>query len=303
MEYIQVKIKQHRKKNRKNFWGILLALPGIITLILVLAYPLIKAFILSFQKYDLLKDQVPTFNKLNNFIKFFEDPNFLLYTKNTFIWIFFTVAGLFVVGITLALILSKDIKFRGLFRGLALIPWVTPPVVAGLVWRWMLDGQWGILNYLLLKFHLIKEPIVWLYQMPYVWICVIIVAIWKFFPFWYINLLAGLQMISKELYDASSIDGATSLQVFFYITLPMLQPVLFVLFILQIIWSANEFTMIWVMTQGGPGNITMTIAPLVYVTSFRYYRMGYGAAIGVMLMFTMIIISIIYINKVKQDVA
>jgi multiple sugar transport system permease protein len=152
--------------------------------------------------------------------------------------------------------------------------------------------SWGIIN----------EPIQWLADPKVIWLSVIIVSLWRHFPFWYVNLLAGLQVIPQELYEVAKIDGASALSAFWHITLPMLRPIIVVLFLLETIWRSNEFTTIWTLTQGGPGNATMTLAPLVYMQSFKFYRMGSASAIAVLLTAAMLVFTAIYLRRTALDI-
>ncbi|WP_218113319.1 carbohydrate ABC transporter permease [Atribacter laminatus] len=289
-------------KNLKkgNSYGLILTIPALLGIAIFIALPLVRSILLSFNSLYLLEGMDSgKYIGFKNYVKFFNDPNLFLFLKNTIIWVFGSVFGPGILGMILGLLLNRRIKARPLWRGLALIPWVMPPVVVGMIWRWILDGQWGILNRLLQQIHIIDKPILWLADTSYVMLSIVQVAIWKFFPFWFVNILAGLQVIPQEMYEAAIIDGASSFNVFTKITLPQLRPILFVLVLLQTIWSFNEFTIIWVLTQGGPGNTSMTLAPLVYVNSFKYYRMGYGASIGVVIMIITMIFTAIYLKREK----
>jgi multiple sugar transport system permease protein len=203
----------------------------------------------------------------------------------------------------LALLLNRNLRFRGVYRALALIPWVMPMVAAGLVWRWIFDGAYGILNYSLLQLGIIHQYVTFLADLTFTWPSVLIVSWWKGYPFVYAVLLAGLQGISKEMYEAAAIDGATGWKAFLNVTLPQLRPVLFVLVLLESIWTANDFTSIWVLTQGGPPpDYTMTLTQLVYVNTQVFDRTAYGAAIAVFLMVWMMVLTVLYVRRVNSDI-
>lgn len=292
---------QLSKAKKDKVWGILLLIPALFFISILILYPIMNGVWLSFHKLYLLTGLFPKFIGLANFTKFWKTPESFLYLKNTLIWLGGTISGQFIVGMTLALLLNRKMKFRSLYRGLAIIPWTMPVVATGIIWRWILDGEWGILNYILIRCGLIDNPIMWLSDPGVVWFSLLMVSIWKFFPFWFINILAGLQVIPQELYEAGRIDGTSKWTAFLYISLPHLSSIIAVLFLLQTIWCANEFPMIWVMTQGGPGNATMTLAPFIYLNSFRYYRMGYGASLGTLLMFFSLTLTIIYLSRYKTE--
>lgn len=291
-----------RPARRQALAGMLLAAPAVLAILVFIAYPVLDGIRLSFTNLYLLRGpEIADFVGLQNYATFLDDPKFPLYVRNTALWVVGCIASQFVLGLTLALLLNRRMRFRGAYRALAIVPWVMPPVVAGIVWRWIFNAQWGILNGLLLSLGLIAQPLNWLSDTTLVWVSVLAVALWKSVPFWYVNLLAGLQVIPRELYEAARIDGAGAWAAFWHITLPMLRPVIAVLLLLETIWRANDFAMIWVLTEGGPGDTTMTMAPLVYATSFKYYRMGLGAAEGVLLMLVMLVFAVIYLRRVRFD--
>jgi multiple sugar transport system permease protein len=174
--------------------------------------------------------------------------------------------------------------------------------VAAIVWQWIYNANWGIANHILRSIGLIQKNVVWLSDRKLIWPAILVVSVWKGYPFSYAFLLAGLQVIPQDLYEASTIDGATRWSAFRFITLPMLRPQLFVILLLQTVWTANDFTAIWVLTKGGPADYSMTISPLVYQTSFMFYRMGYGASIAVLLMAVVMVFAVLYIRYIRSDI-
>lgn len=283
--------------------GYLLLLPGLVGLAFFVVYPMLSGIALAFQRKYLLEPEKDAWIWFENFYKFlFENPKLGLYVGNTLIWVVGSVTGRVALGLVLALLLNREMRFRGIYRALALIPWVMPMVVAAIVWQWIFNANWGIANHILRSLGLIQKNIVWLSDRKFIWPAIILVSIWKGYPFAFAFLLAGLQVIPQDLYEAATIDGANRWTSFRHITLPMLRPQLFVILLLSIVWNANEFTAIWVLTKGGPADYTMTIAPLVYETSFMFYRMGYGAAIAVLLMVVVMSLAVIYIRTVRAEV-
>lgn len=283
--------------------GIALVLPTLALMTLLVGVPIVDAVTLSFKDLYLLRGLTATgFTGLSNYVRFFRDPNCLTYLRNTLVWVLGSVAGELIIGMAVALLLNRQSRARGILRGLILIPWLMPPVVVGVTWKWILDGQWGILNRIVTGAGILRNPIVWLADPRFMWPSIIMVDIWKNMPFAYVNLLAGLQMIPRELYEAAEIDGASKVRAFTSITLPMLKPVISVVVLLLTVWRANEFSLIWVLTQGGPGISSMTLAPLVYSTGFQYYRMSYASAIGVVLMAIMMLFMGIYVKRVRWDI-
>lgn len=283
--------------------GLLLLSPTMLLIVVLIGYPLIYSVTLAFKDLYLVKGiDSATWVGLDNFIRFFKDPQTPRIIRNTSLYVTGSLITQFSFGLLIATLLNRKLRFRGIMRAVALIPWVMPTLVATIVWRWILDGQWGILGYVLMQLGVINQPIQWLADPRVIWWSVILVSLWRHFPFWYVNLLAGLQVIPEELYEAAKIDGASTTTCFIHITIPMLRPIIVVLFLLETIWRSNEFTTIWTLTRGGPGSATMTMAPLVYMQSFSFYRMGYSSAIAVLLAIAMMIFTVIYLRRTALDI-
>lgn len=283
--------------------GVLMLLPIAAIIAVVIIFPLIRACMVSFTNtYWLQPRDQDRYVGLENYVWFLQNPKLLLYVKNTTIWVCGTLIGILVLGMILALLLSRQIRFRGLYRGLALVPLLMPNAATAIVWRWIFDGQWGILNYILTRLHVIDSYICWLVDPKYAWFAILMVSIWKHLPFMFVNLLAGLQVIPVELYDAGKVDGTTSWTAFRYITLPQLRGVLSVMILLEIIWLTNEAVLIWILTKGGPIDISMAVAPLVYATAFEYFRIGRASAIGTFLMLCTLVLVGMYLKRVEIDI-
>ncbi len=295
-------VQKASTKSRSQMQGWLLVLPTVILLVVLIAYPIGFAFYLSMQDLYLLRGfDTSKFVGLKNFIDFLSNPDTPRYFLNTFMWVAGTVLGELTIALGVALLLNRSFRGRGLIRGLILVPWVLSPVVAGVIWRWILDGQWGVLNHILMKVGLIAKPLQWLSDPNLVWISLIGVTIWKAFPFACVNILAALQVIPPELYEAAAIDGSNSWQAFKEVTFPLIKPVLTTVGLLLTIWRTNEFNMIWVMTQGGPGITTTTLSVHTYLQSFRYYRVSMGASIGVLLMIFLFFLTTIYVKRTQME--
>lgn len=295
-------VQKASTKSRSQMQGWLLVLPTVILLVVLIAYPIGFAFYLSMQDLYLLRGfDTSKFVGLKNFIDFLSNPDTPRYFLNTFMWVAGTVLGELTIALGVALLLNRSFRGRGLIRGLILVPWVLSPVVAGVIWRWILDGQWGVLNHILMKVGLIAKPLQWLSDPNLVWISLIGVTIWKAFPFACVNILAALQVIPPELYKAAAIDGSNSWQAFKEVTFPLIKPVLTTVGLLLTIWRTNEFNMIWVMTQGGPGITTTTLSVHTYLQSFRYYRVSMGASIGVLLMIFLFFLTTIYVKRTQME--
>src|SRR5262249_126249 len=266
---------------RESRLGYLGLLPALSVLAFVIAWPLYEAVRMSFFDIYLLTGFLKeTFVGAENYVRFVRDPNAPTYLVNTLIYVVGGTAGQFVVALTLALILGRRILFAAFWRGLAIVPWAMPITVTAMVWKWILNGQWGILNYVLVQVGILDEYVSWLSSPIWLWPSILVVNVWAGFPFMFINLLSGLQGIPREIYGAGRIDGGGAGALFWRITLPLLRPVIAALVLLSVIVHLREFATLWVLTSGGPGIRSTTLSPLVYVTSFRYFRLGYGAALG-----------------------
>jgi multiple sugar transport system permease protein len=291
-----------RARRREALVGYLCLAPALLVLAFVVAWPLYEAVRMSFYEIYLLTGFLKeTFAGLQNYVRFARDPNAPTYLLNTLVYVVGGTAGQFVVALLLALILGRRTAFAAFWRGLAIVPWAMPITVTAMVWRWILNGQWGILNYVLVQVGLLDEYVSWLSSQVWLWPSILMVNVWAGFPFMFVNLLSGLQAIPRELHEAARIDGAGPWAAFWRITLPLLRPVIAALLLLSVIIHLREFATIWILTSGGPGIRSTTLSPLVYVTSFRYFRLGYGAAIGVVLLSISLVFTVLYLRRVRFE--
>ena len=235
-----------------NIWPYLLIAPAVLIIIAVVLFPALNAVLMSFQSYDLRRPSDIGFVGLTNYIDVLQDKLFWASLWRTILWVVFGVGFQFVFGFILANFLNKSFRGRGVVRAVSLIPWVTPGVLIGLMWRWIYDGSYGVLNDLLMKVGLISAPVPFLAQESTVMPSVILTIIWQGIPFFALMLLAGLQGVPGELYEAADIDGATGFQKLFRITIPAIKNTIFVTTLLRIIWVANSVDVIFNMTGGGP---------------------------------------------------
>lgn len=261
--------------------GYILIIPLIVVLFGLLAYPITTALGITLQ--NKIVGMPGKFIGLGNYRELlFEDPIFWRVVRNGFLFTLGSVSLKMVLGMVMALVLNQPIFARGFFRGILLMPWVAPTVVTALSWRWMLDLT-GVFNYLLRSVGLLGAPVAWLAQYNTAMFALIMVNTWRGFPFFGVTLLAGMQSIPAELYEAAEMDGASAWQRFWHITLPSLRTVLLVAAILSIIWTFNDFSTVWLLTGGGPGNATDVFATYTYKLGFRASRLGYGQTVSVIL--------------------
>lgn len=280
-----------RKLGRDFGLAYLLLTPLILILFLLLAYPIASAIWITLQ--DKTIGMVGRFIGLGNYRELlFEDPFFWQVVRNGFIFTIGSVLLKLLVGMIMALVLNQPLIGRGLWRGLLLMPWVAPTVVTALSWRWMLDLT-GVLNLVLRDLGLMKGSIPWLAQYGTALFSLILVNTWRGFPFFGITLLAGMQAIPQELYEAAEIDGASVWQRFRYVTVPSLRTVMLVVTILSIIWTFNDFSIVWLLTGGGPGHATDVFATYTYKLGFVTSRLGYGQTVSVILAPVLIVIIMI----------
>lgn len=269
----------------------ILLLPLVLTLFLLLAYPIASALWITLQ--DKTIGMMGRFVGLQNYRELLlEDPFFWQVVRNGFIFTFGSVLLKLIVGMIMALVLNQPLRWRGLWRGLLLMPWVAPTVVTALSWRWILDLT-GVLNLTLRDLGLMKTSIPWLAQYGTALLSLVLVNTWRGFPFFGITLLAGMQAIPQELYEAAEMDGASVWQRFRFVTLPSLRTVILVVTILSTIWTFNDFSIVWLLTGGGPGHATDVFATYTYKLGFVTSRLGYGQTVSVILAPVLIVIILI----------
>jgi multiple sugar transport system permease protein len=271
-------------------------LPGTLLLVLVLGYPAIQSILYSFYP-----EGGGSAYTLNNYSILFKDPVFRQVFGNTVLFVILSVASHLLLGLGVALVLNVEIFAKPLFRLIALLPWVVPDVVAGIIWRWMYDPVYGSFNDLLMKVGLISTYVQWLSNPNLALLSVTFVNLWRGFPFVMLILLAGLQSIPRVLYEAAAIDGASRLQLFFRITLPSLRKMLVVALALDIVWEVRRFGLIQTMTQGGPGNITEVLSTYIYKQYFQFFRFEYASTVAVIMTVALLIISLPYIWMISQE--
>jgi len=269
--------------------------PGLLLLALFAIYPTIFLVKVSFQKYSPINAENP-FVGLQNYINLFQDHNFWNALKVTGIFVVTAVTIEFVLGMALALLLNQQILGKRIFRTLILLPVVMTPTVVGLMFRFMMNEQYGVLNYFieLLGF----QRTAWLSNPELALPALIITDIWQWTPFMAIILLAGLQGIPDDPIEAAKIDGANKWQIFIYVTIPMLSKIISIALLLRTIDSFRIYDTIYMMTNGGPVNVTSTLSWIVYDKGFKFLDFGYGAAICVILLIIVISLLMMVLRKI-----
>lgn len=265
---------------RKGTPYILLA-PALLFTVFILVYPVLQNLVNSFRDVSLVHEGRGWIGLLN-YQHVFGDPVFWLAFRNTAVY---AVAGTLLallIGLGLALILQMNTgRMGGVAACLYSVPWVISPVVAGFAWKWLLNDHFGILNYWLSSAGIVRTGTTWLGSPHWALLCVMVARAWQFYPFAMVMFLAGLRTIPVEQYEAASVDGASAIRKFFNITIPNLRPVSSVLLLLGVIWSFNDFNMVFVMTRGGPINASMVLPVLVREFSFVHFDLGKGSALSI----------------------
>ena len=280
----------------RHMWMVFV-LPGVLLLVLVLGWPAITSILYSFET-EQAGDAAYTLANYRNLLK---DPFFSTTFWNTAVFVFFSVILHLILGLAVAMVLNTALPAKALFRIIALLPWVVPDVVAGIIWKWMFDPIYGALNDLLIKIGLLNTPIEWLSNPKLAMASVILVNLWRGFPFVMLILLAGLQSIPRHLYEAAAIDGAPNLQQFIHITLPGLKKMIVVALALDIVWEVRRFGLIQAMTQGGPGVLTEVLSTYTYKQYFKFFRFEYASAISVVMTIVLLLVSLPYIWMISQE--
>ncbi len=283
-------------RNRQALYPYLLIAPALLFVILVVLFPVLRALLMSFQNYDLRRPGAIGFIGLTNYAAVAGDPLFRAALVRTLIWVLFGVGLQFVVGFILALLLHQHFAGRGIVRSVSLIPWVTPGVLIGLMWRWIYDGNFGVLNDLLVRLGIIRDFIPFLARKGTAFPSVIATIVWQGIPFFSIMLLAGLQGIPSSLYEAADIDGARPRQKLFYITIPSLRNTIFVTTLLRIIWVANSVDVIYSMTEGGPAYATQTLSVYIF-NKASSMNLGYASTMAVFLMLLLSFVAVPYLRS------
>ncbi|MFD0678868.1 MULTISPECIES: carbohydrate ABC transporter permease [unclassified Paenibacillus] len=275
----------------------LFLLPYLLIFVVFRFGPSVAGLFVGFTKWNIVGNA--TFAGLNNFEKLFRDPNFYISLKNTLAFLLMTLPALIVLSLLLAVLLNQKLRFRNSVRTIAIIPYVLIPAVVGIIWNWLYDNNFGILNYYLKAVGL--SPVEWLTSDKYALFSVAIVTIWSYMGYNMILYLAGLQDISAELYEAAKIDGANKMQSFMSITLPLLKPITSMIITLTLINTIQVFDQIFVMTNGGPGTATLTLVQYLYGTAFQNYNLGYGSTLGIAILVILVVLVQIQSRFLKLD--
>lgn len=291
-----------KQKYREELLAFSFLWPALLILVALLLYPLVDVIRLSFYDSNLQRE---VWVGLGNYVALFNDPLFWKAFIQTVVFTFFSVVLHLVIGLALALLLNMhlDATFRSLARGLLIVPWLLAPTVAGMIWVLMLQ-PFGVFNGFLVSLGLLDPngTISWLGDPSTALGSVTAMNVWRAFPFFMVMLLAGLQAIPRQLYEAAEIDGATLWEQFWHITLPQLRGVMATIVLLDSIWTFRAFDPVYVMTGGGPAHSSEVLATAIYFDGFQKLKFGYASAQAVVMFVVLFIVSAIYVRRTMRNV-
>jgi multiple sugar transport system permease protein len=295
--------KMGQREREDRILAIAMILPALLIISLVSLYPLLRSFWISVHNWNLLRPaEGHAFVGLANYLYVWRDPPFQESLRITAI---FTVSAVVVevcLAIGIALLLNRNFRGRTFVRMLALLPWAVPSVVNGIMWKWIMNASYGALNGLLYSLGIIKDYIIWLGSPTLALAMVVWADVWKETPFIMLLVLAALQTIPKDLYEAARVDGANAIQAFFNVTIPLIQPVLFVAVALRTIWALKSFDLIYTLTSGGPSGGTSVVGYYTYLKSFVNLNLGRGAASAYIMTAVVLILVVVYQRVLYREV-
>jgi ABC-type sugar transport system permease subunit len=275
----------------------MLVLPALLTILLVALFPLAWSLWESVHLHDLRMPWLGRpFIGLDNYVEALQDPRFWSSLGHTGFFAVVSVGLELIIGLGLALALNRAFRGRGLVRAAVLIPWAIPTVVSALLWRFMFEGQSGIVNRVLVSLGVLQAPVVWFIQPAAAWVPVILADVWKTTPFVALLLLAGLQNIDASLYEAARIDGASAWRQFRHVTLPLLRPAILVALIFRTLDAFRVFDLIYALTGGGPGTSTEPIALYTFNALLQNLQFGYGSALSIIVFLVTFGLALLYIR-------
>lgn len=284
---------------REQTLGYAFITPALFVLVLLVAYPFVIALYLSVT--DAFVGRPTTFVGLQNFINLLQHGTFRQTLANSFVFTGIAVTLKLILGLLLALALHQKLRFQRFWRGALLLPWVVPSALATLGWTWMFDSLYSVINWTLIHLGLIEVGPNWLGEAVLAKCAVIAVNVWRALPFFAISILAGLVSIPDELYEAAAADGAGAIQRFFYITLPLLKPVLAIVLLFSTIFTFSNFDIVYVLTRGGPVNSTHLFATLARQTGLESGLLGEGAAISLFMFPVLVIVVYMQLRFVRRE--
>ena len=280
--------------------GYLTIAPALFLILGLTLYPVGYSIWLSLlEKHSFFPQE--RFIGLENYIYLWSDPEFWSSFWLGLVYSFWTIVFQIVLGVAAALILNETFIGRNLIRGIVLFPYMIPTIVAVILWKWLLNDMYGVVNYWLLAIGIVQEPISWL-GADHIMLSTVVMSIWQFFPFVLLTILARLQTIPEKLYEAAKVDGASAFKRFIHITIPQIRGILFVVILLRSIWMFTKFDTVWLMGEGaGAGRFIRTLPVYAYMRTLTYYQAGLGAALAVIMFLILVICTIVYFRMFREE--
>lgn len=287
-------------KHKETLYSLLLLAPAAAVIVLLMGVPLVSVLLDSFTDRSFISP-VTEFVGLDNYVKLLTDASFWTIFGQTLVWTGFSVILQIAIGLAFAMLLNQRFRGRGFARGLFLLPWVTPVVVVALIWKWMLNDLYGVINNLLGTINPDWGDLAWFSDQSLALWTVIGVNIWRGVPFTMIIFLAGLQSVPRELVEAASVDGAGRLRTFANVTLPHLRGILLTVALIFTMFNFNNFDLIYLTTQGGPGELTTTLPVQTYLVAFKGLQLGDAAAWAILTLITIAILAVLYFAYIRRS--
>jgi multiple sugar transport system permease protein len=295
MSTLKVAARRGSLKAQERRTGFLLLVPALVAFIAIILLPFLQSLKLSFYKFTIDMEQ-PAFIGMGNFGRLLSDPGTATIWLNTLVFVVVTTGLTFVLGLAWALMMNQTFKSRAFVRAASLLPWVLPTTVTAFLAAWIFNGQYGVLNAVLLQAGLISEPITWLAEEKGAMAAVILTKAWLSVPLFMAFFLAGLQGVSHDQVDAARVDGCENLGVLRYVVLPHLAPTMIIVTILGAMGNLQAFDVIYALTQGGPIKATTMLSVEVYKQAFQNWDMGTACAVGVLWFITIAIPTSFYLR-------
>lgn len=281
--------------------GSLFLLPAVLFLVFTSLYPLAYALVLTFFRWDLKISPQKTFIGLENYARAFQDGQFHHSLWVTLVFVIVTVATEIVLGMAIALLVTRETRYGRVVRSLLLIPMVMTPVVVGVLWRMLFNPDFGLFNYLLSLFGADPTRLLWLGDPKLALWAVMITDIWEWTPFVVLCFVAGLTSLPVDTYKAARVDGASSWQIFWHVSLPLLRPVILVTLLLRFLDAFKVMDTVYVMTYGGPGDATKLLSFFIYETGLKYFNIGYASTISWLFIIFMFILTFYLIRERQRS--
>jgi multiple sugar transport system permease protein len=275
--------------------------PTMLLILVLMVIPIVMVVSYSFRD-NVIVEQNPVFAGFANYTKVLTDANFLVALKNTFIFITVSTIAHLVLGLTFAMMLNTPLLSgvtKAIFRVVYILPWLFTIAVIAVIWRLMLDPA-GVVNYIITTVGALKHGVNWFSDPKIALWALTFVNIWSGYPFFMISLLAGLQGISPDLYEAAAVDGASPVQRFLNVTIPQLRPVLISMAVLDLIWTSQQFALIWMTTGGGPLNVTEMLSTYTYKQAFSNYEFSTASAAAVIVLLLTMILAVFYVRQQRE---